>query len=240
MTLKTLRWTLSRTLLVALTAAAAGCVLYGDAEEQKTCAEVVCGSNATCGDNAECYCDAGYAGNPFDGCKAIEPDVDENCSLDCGQNAYCSEGGCFCELDHVAVCGANAGCMPESRLCDDKEDCPNAADEAPAVCGTPIFQDWVATDNCDDGEDFEWRLYALERDWAWPADGASFYTTGFYVDAYQTIQCFEGETICYAAASGSIAWGFNLDGSGECDDCCFACTEEVVYIGPEGYLECGG
>lgn len=233
--------TLSRTLLVALAAATAGCVLYGDAEEEKTCAQVVCGSNASCGGEAECFCDAGYAGNPYDGCKAIMADVDESCTLDCGQNAYCSEGACFCELDHIAVCGANAGCIPESRLCDLEEDCPDGADEAPAACSEPIYQEWVATDTCDDSEDFEWRLYALDRDWVWPPADESFVTSGFGVDSYQTIQCFRDETICYAAASASNAWGFNLDGTGECDDCCAKCgAEATLYIGPEGYLECNG
>ena len=42
-----------------------GCVLYGDAEEFKSCDDVVCGNNASCGgDQAECFCDAGHAGNP--------------------------------------------------------------------------------------------------------------------------------------------------------------------------------
>jgi hypothetical protein len=235
MTLKTL----SRTLLVALVAATAGCVLYGDAEEHKTCADVECGVNASCGGEAECFCDAGYQGNPFEGCKATKPEIDENCKTACGQNAYCSEGDCYCELDHVPVCGANAGCLPETRLCDLQEDCPNGADEQPAACSTPVYQDWVATDSCDDGEDFEWKLFALERDWAWPDATTSFRTGGFGVDSYQTVQCFKDETICFAAAAGSDVWGWNLDGSGECDDCCFACgAADIHYIGPDGYLSC--
>lgn len=235
MTLKTL----SRTLLVALAGATAGCVLYGDAEEHKTCAEIVCGANASCGGEAECFCEAGYEGNPYEGCSARKPEVDASCDVACGQNAYCMDKECYCELDHVPICGANAGCLPEARLCDAKQDCPNGADEQPAACSTPVYQDWVATDTCDDGADFEWRLYALDRDWVWPAAGDSFFTSGFGVDAYESIQCFEGETICYAAVSGDIAWGWNIDGTGDCTDCCFACgAGDVFYIGPEGYLEC--
>lgn len=229
---------LSRTLLVALAAAAAGCVLYGDAEEVKTCAEVVCGANASCGDNAECYCEAGFMGNPYDGCKDITADVDETCKADCGQNAYCSEGECYCELDHVAVCGANSGCLPESRLCDTQQDCPNNADEAVAACGEPIYQEWLLTDLCDDSEDIEWRLYAQDRDWVWPMMGDSFFTTGYNVDVYQTVQCFRGEWMCFAGAAGDNKWGFNLDGTGECENCCAACgSQELLDI---GYLECNG
>ena len=121
-----------------LLAAATGCVLYGDAEDYKTCAEVVCGNHATCGGDAECFCDAGYEGNPYDGCVSVQPEIDASCEADCGQNAYCSEGACYCELDHVAVCGANAGCLPEARLCDSQPDCPNQADEDVAVCSEPM------------------------------------------------------------------------------------------------------
>lgn len=205
---------------------ATGCVLYGGAEEYKTCAEVVCGNHATCGDNADCYCDPGYEGNPYDGCKDITPDVDATCKADCGQNAYCSEGACYCELDHVAVCGVNAGCMPANRVCDDKPDCPNSADENVAVCGDPVYQEWLITDDCDDGLDIEWRLFAQDRDWAWPDITSTFVTTGIGAEDFQTIQCFSGETICMAGAAGDTVWGLNLDGTGSCDTCCFLCGSE--------------
>ena len=47
---------------------------YGAPEELKTCDQVVCGANATCGgEDAACFCDAGYSGNPYDGCVATMP-----------------------------------------------------------------------------------------------------------------------------------------------------------------------
>lgn len=229
----------ARTLLSLLallaSSAGAGCVLYGG-EDQRSCAEVVCGSNASCGDNAECYCEPGYGGNPYDGCQSVQPPIDADCDLDCGQNAYCSEGACYCELDHVAVCGTNAGCIPEARLCDDQADCPDSADENVAVCQPPVFQDWIITDACDDGLDIEWRLFALDRDWAWPSIDTVWVTQGLLVDSYATIQCFAGETICTAQAAGSRTWGLALDGSGSCDDCCFICGEQTLF--DAGYLEC--
>jgi len=206
----------------------AGCVLYGGAEEYKTCDDVVCGSHASCGDNAECYCEPGYEGNPYDGCVDITPDVDPSCKADCGQNAYCSEGACYCELDHVAVCGVNAGCMPEKRVCDGAPDCPNSADENVAVCGDPVYQEFLITDDCDDGLDIEWRLYAQDRDWAWPDATSTFVTSVLGAEDYQTIQCFDGETICMAGAAGDTVWGLNLDGSGSCDTCCFLCGTGMV------------
>lgn len=232
MTLKTL----TRTLLVALVAATAGCVLYGDAEEHKTCEDVACGAHASCGGEAECFCDPGYQGNPYEGCVDPKPVIDENCAVACGQNAYCSEGECYCELDHVPVCGANAGCMPVARLCDDKQDCPNGADEQPTACSTPVYQEWLLTDRCDDGEDIEWRLFALDRDWVWPSQGESFFTSGYLVDVYQTVQCFRDETICFAGASSTSTWGFNLDGTGECEACCAQCgSQELLDL---GFLDC--
>lgn len=206
-------------------ATAAGCVLYGNPDEYKTCADVACGKNASCGDG-QCFCDAGHEGNPYTGCDAVMPVVDPECTLDCGQNAYCSEGECYCELDHVYVCGPNAGCMPESRLCDKTQDCQNGADEALVACAPSIFQEWLLTDSCDDNIDIEWRLFSQDRDWAWPNIDTTFKTTGFGIDQYQVIQCFEGETICFAGKSGSTVWGFNLDGSGQCDACCARCGQD--------------
>ncbi len=213
----------------------AACTLYGDPDDYRTCAEVACGNHASCGEG-QCFCDAGYSGNPYTGCEASQPIVDENCTRDCGQNAYCSEGECFCELDHVAVCGVNAGCMPQARLCDDVPDCPNAADEAVAVCQPPIFQEFVLTDSCDDSTDIDWRLYALDRDWVWPDASSVFTTAGYGVDVYQVVQCFKGETVCFAGASGSTTWGFNLDGTGTCDTCCYLCGDAQTL--DLGYLTC--
>jgi hypothetical protein len=214
---------------------AGGCVLYGEPDDYKTCNEVACGNHASCGDG-KCFCDAGYAGNPYTGCEAAQPEVDEKCTRDCGQNAYCSEGDCYCELDHVYVCGANAGCLPSARLCDDTPDCPNAADEQVAVCSQPVFQEWLLTDDCDDNLDIEWRLFAQDRDWAWPDAESLFRSSGLGVDVYQVIQCFEGEKICFAGQSGDVTWGFNLDGSGQCDNCCAVCGEfELLDL---GYLTC--
>lgn len=229
-TLATLRIALrSLPLFAGLFAAAAagGCVLYGGPEEHKTCAEVACGNHASCGDG-ECFCDPGYDGNPYTGCHDATPEVDESCNQDCGQNAYCSEGACYCELDHVYVCGDNAGCLPTERLCDQTPDCPNGADEAVAVCSQPIFQEWLLTDACDDGRDIEWKLFALDRDWAWPGAETAYSTAGFGVDVYEIIQCFEGERICFAGASGDVTWGFNLDGTGECEACCTTCGYEAL------------
>lgn len=231
--------TLSRTLIVLAAALTAGCVLYGAPEDIKTCEQVVCGANATCGgEEAACFCDAGYSGNPYDGCVATQPEVDASCSASCGQFAYCSEEECYCELDHVPVCGENAGCFPEARLCDGNEDCPNGADEAPAACSEPIFQEWLLTDRCDDGNDVEWKLFAQDRDWSWPVEGEVFLTGGYLVDMYQTISCFRDEMICFAGVSGDNTWGFNLDGTGECDACCAPCgSSDLLDL---GYLDCNG
>lgn len=227
------RMTLVRTLLVAALGLTAGCVLYGEAEEYKSCADVVCGEHASCAEeDATCHCDVGYGGDPYQGCKSAQPEVDPNCDLDCGANAYCSTDGdkqaCYCDLDTVAVCGANSGCMPEHRLCDDKQDCPAGEDESPAVCAAPLYQEWLITDACDDGEPIEWKLFALDRDWSWPGGEDVFRTSQLGAYDYQTVQCFEGETICSAAKAGETTWGLQLDGTGSCDTCCFLCGADTT------------
>lgn len=219
---------------LALSSAAAGCVLYG--EPDRSCADVVCGNNASCGGDAECFCDAGHEGNPYEGCVSTHPAVDPDCKLDCGANAYCAKDTCFCDVDHVAVCGVNAGCMAESQLCDGTADCPDEADENVAVCQPPVFQDWIITDACDDGVDVTWRIFSLDRDWAWPGVDTTFRTSGLLVDTYATIQCFEGETICAAAVAGDRSWGLALDGTGTCEACCFTCGD--MDLADAGYLEC--
>jgi hypothetical protein len=91
-----------------------------------------------------------------------------------------------------------------------------------------VFQDWIITDACDDGLDIEWRLFALDRDWAWPDATTVPHHRPRLVDSYATIQCFAGETICTAQRRGLAPCGAsNLDGSGSCDDCCFACGERT-------------
>lgn len=233
--LRTALRTLPLSLTLFAAAAAGGCVLYGEPDDYRTCADVACGNNASCGEG-KCFCDPGYEGNPYDGCLATQPKPDESCEADCGQNAYCSEGECYCELDHVAVCGPGAGCVPESILCDGAVDCANGGDEEVAVCSKSTFQEWLLTDSCDDQLDIEWRLFSQDRDWSWPGGDSVFRSPGHLVDAYQTIQCFEGEMICFAGKSGETTWGFNLDGSGMCDACCAACgSQELLDL---GYLTC--
>jgi len=227
---------IARSLAPFAAALITGCVLYGGADDYKTCADVVCGDHATCGGDGQCFCDAGYGGNPYEGCKSAQPEVDPSCSKECGQNAYCSDGECYCELDHVYVCGANAGCLPTANLCDAQPDCPDGADEQPAVCSKPTFQEWLLTDSCNDAEDIQWRLFAQDRDWVWPNKDEVFRSGGLNVDTYQIIECFEGETICFAGESGETKWGFNLDGTGSCDACCAQCgSQELLDL---GYLTC--
>lgn len=214
---------------------AGGCVLYGEPDDYKTCNDVACGAHASCGDG-QCFCDPGYEGNPYTGCHAVKPEVDPDCDKECGANAYCSEGECYCEVDHVYVCGVNAGCLPVDRLCDGTADCPNSADEAVAVCSRPVFQEWLLTDDCDDGLDIQWRLFAMDRDWAWPDASATFRTGGYRVDTYQVIQCFENEWICFAGQAGDVTWGLNLDGTGQCDQCCAQCGQQDLL--DLGFLTC--
>ena len=128
--------------------------------------------------------------------------------VDCGVNAYDYGGSCACFAGY---------------------------DGDPYTECEPLL-DLLLTDLCDDGLDVEWRVFAEERDWVWPEGGNVFVTTGYEVDNYQTIQCHEGESLCFGAASGEQSWGLGIEGDLDCDDCCFDCG---AYEFDLGYLTCG-
>ncbi|MEE9381878.1 MAG: hypothetical protein V3V08_00490 [Nannocystaceae bacterium] len=123
-------------------------------------------------------------------------DVDQTCNeVQCGENAYCSEGVCTCVGGYDGA--AELGCDP--------------------------IQQWSLVDACDDGLDVQWRLFAQARDWAWPGDGTVFETVGLNQNMYEEIVCLEGEIVCLGAAVGGSVWGKGLDGSLDCHDCCYPC-----------------
>ncbi|TPV92822.1 MAG: hypothetical protein B7733_23660 [Myxococcales bacterium FL481] len=129
--------------------------------------------------------------------------VDDSCdAVQCGENAYCDEGECFCV---------------------------GGFDGDPQVSCDPV-QSWFVTDFCDDGLDVSWRLFAEGRDWAWPRDG-SFVTSGVNAVDREDIVCLEDEIICIGATAGDVSWGVANDGSLGCTDCCFACVSGTVDFG---------
>jgi hypothetical protein len=214
----------------------AACALHADpVTEDASCEDVVCSTNATCG-GGECFCDQGYEGDPYalEGCQPIRPPPIGDCEGGCGENAYCADGNCYCEEGTVAVCGT-PDCIPRANLCDGTADCPNAADEDPAVCYPAVVQEWLLTDTCADGLDVEWRLWAWDRDWVWPGPHEIFVSGGLYIDSYEAIECAEGELICFGGQAGDRVWGVGTDGAYDCDDCCSTCAADLVDV---GYLAC--
>jgi hypothetical protein len=130
--------------------------------------------------------------------------------VDCGVNAYDYGGACACIANY---------------------------DGDPYEACEPLL-DVVLTDLCDDGLDIEWRVFAEGREWVWPDSGHVFVTSGFDVDVVQSLQCQEGESLCFGAAAGDQSWGLGLDGfdgGGSCSDCCFDCG---AYQFDLGYLTC--
>ncbi|MCA9688070.1 MAG: hypothetical protein R3A51_07715 [Nannocystaceae bacterium] len=140
--------------------------------------------------------------------------VDESAPCDgviCGQEAYCDAGLCYC----------NDG------LDGDPYDACAPAEP------TLVQQDLLITDVCDDGVDINWKVYSEDLSWVWPGPESSFRTDGFQVDTYETIQCYEGEWVCWGASDGLRAWGADIDGAdaSTCVDCCFQCYPDVWDIG---------
>lgn len=110
----------------------------------------------TCGQNAECrvvshtpncFCIAGYTGDPFSFCQLPLPvSVEDNISpcvpSPCGANAQCREqnraGACTCFQDYIG--NPYEGCRPECVLnsdCSSNKACVNnkCKDPCPGTCG---------------------------------------------------------------------------------------------------------
>jgi hypothetical protein len=129
---------------------------------------------------------------------------------DCGVNAYDYGGTCAC------VAGYDG---------DPYDECE------------PLM-DLLVTDLCDDGLDVEWKVFSEDRDWVWPTGSQVFVTAGYDFDNYETIQCSEGESLCFGALAGEQTWGLGLEGPAgglNCEDCCFDCGPYTFDL---GYLTC--
>lgn len=129
---------------------------------------------------------------------------------ECGPFAYDYRGACYCEDGYGGDDPRGEGCWPQMT--------------------------WRVTDDCNDGADVAWKLFASDREWTWPADDAVYVTPGFGQDGLETIECEDGELICFGAESDSgLPYGVGIDFSMTCDWCCFACSSREVDI---GYLTC--
>jgi hypothetical protein len=208
--------------------------LPSDRQPIDPCDVVTCSVNGYC-QAAECHCDPGFVGNP-DALHGCQPSGTRSpCATTCGLNAWCDTNECVCEDGFVAVCGTG-DCTSVGRLCDGTDDCVNAADEDPLVCFDGAVQPWSLVDDCDDGEDIAFRIWAQDRDWVWPSIDAEFHTAGEGETSRESIECLDGELICFGGEAGDRQWGIGLDGQGSCEDCCQPCSSDVVEIGA---LTCG-
>jgi hypothetical protein len=206
---------------------AGGCVIDSDDPEiVGPCGGVQCSDNGWC-DAGECRCDAGYVGDPYaeHGCTQVGA-----CETTCGLNAWCDAGACVCADGFVAVC-STGDCIAQSSVCDGAVDCANEADESSEICDTFVVQTWTITDACDDGVDVQWRLWSEDGTWVWPNIEEVFVTQGFGARTSESIECLEGETLCFGGAADGAAWGVGVDGAMTCDGCCFRCASESIEYG---------
>lgn len=213
-----------------------GCVIDAPNDDEPrldpACEGIACSIDGYCREGA-CYCDSGYLGNAYaeHGCQSTRPGG--NCSTTCGLNSYCEDEACVCEQGFIAVCGTG-DCLALRQLCDGVPDCPSSADEAPQTCAQESIQQWTLDDACDDGVNLSWRLWSIDRDWAWPGADGVFVSEGLGVPSHEEIECRKGETVCFGGEAAGLTWGVGLDGEGGCDDCCYQCSEESIDLGSLG------
>lgn len=210
-----------------------GCFVQVDEPPPLTvdpCEDVACSEHGYC-DAGECFCEPYYIGNAYalHGCQPTGA-VPGACDTTCGLNAFCDGSGCACVEGYVAVCGTG-DCMPVEQVCDGVADCVNDRDEDPEVCDVAEVQHWSLADDCVDGLDVHWRLWAQDRGWVWPSLDDAFVTEGVGVAQRASIECIRGETICLGAEAGGVQWGVGLDGTTACDDCCHPCVPGVIEFG---------
>ena len=122
----------------------------------------------------------------------------------CGEHATYFDGACRCISGYAGD--------PDER-CD------------------PIMG-FIVNDRCDDDTDVEWKLFAPERDWSWPEGDEVYVTPGAGFDQLRSIACVQDEDVCYGAQTtdGSTTYGVGIDGSDECNDCCFRCGNYDVDL----------
>ncbi len=208
------------------------CVVEVPPEQGHPCAGLQCSDNGYCR-AGDCYCESGFLGNPYaiHGCQSTAPGT--GCATTCGLNAWCDDGACVCEQGFVAVCGTG-DCLGLGKVCDGTPDCANQADELPQTCAQQVVQQWTVVDDCDDGVDVQWRLYSRDRDWAWPVADTVFVTDAPGIPSHEEVECLQGETICFGADAQGRTWGVGIDGTDQCDDCCFLCRVDPVDLGVVG------
>lgn len=129
---------------------------------------------------------------------------------ECGPFAYDYRGACYCEEGYE-------GSDPRGEGCD------------------PVMT-FRITDDCNDGADVAWKLFADERDWSWPAGDAVYVTPGLGFDGLEAIVCEFDELVCFGGETESgLVYGAGIDFTEDCSDCCFRCESREVDL---GYLTC--
>ena len=80
------------------------------------------------------------------------------------------------------------------------------------------------------------ELYSQDRDHVWPGGGQDYYLDDGETKT-MSLECEEGESICYGAwidGDQGTYWGVGPNNEQTCDDCCYTCeggdTEEIALV----------
>jgi hypothetical protein len=84
---------------------------------------------------------------------------------------------------------------------------------------------WTLGDQCNNGDEIDYRFFDTVNNMQWPADRTLVYYMVYGQSFKTTVSCVPGALVCYGAASGngSRTWGIGLSGTGGCTSCCGRC-----------------
>jgi hypothetical protein len=85
---------------------------------------------------------------------------------------------------------------------------------------------WTLGDQCNDGDEIDYRFFDTANNMQWPTDPTLVYYMFNGQSFKTTMSCIPGALVCYGAASGSRThtWGVGLSGTGGCSSCCGQCN----------------
>ena len=217
----------------ACTAQGVACAASAECCNPLVCTNGVCAAGCrseggACAGLTDCceplVCTAGKCAQPA-GCRGrTQACVSNN---DCCMGTQCITG----------KCAVPPPCAMAAGTCATSADCCN-----PLVCVATkcamgqATMTIITSDQCNDGQDVQYRFFDDTTKQQWPADPTQVYVMKFGATVNNMLTCNTGDRICLGAgqAMGVNSWGVGIDGKAGCPNCCITCmpTPPPITIPP--------